>query len=54
MTLLSEENMPVTSVMQYVKEIGCDNTDLFIDVMMASYGFYRGLLNEQSRKQNNG
>lgn len=54
MTLLSEENMPVTSVMQYVKEIGIRNTDLFIDVMMRAYGHYMSLVNKQNKEKANG
>lgn len=54
MILLSEENMPVTSIISYVKELGFHNTDLFIDVMMTLYGHYRSEMNKQQRKETDG
>jgi len=46
MTLLSEDNMTITSVISYVKETGFTDTILMVNVINECYGVYRSELNK--------
>ena len=52
MTLLSEDNMPITSVISYVKETGFNDTKLMIEIINGCYGVYRSELNKYQERQN--
>ena len=40
MILLSEDSMPITRVMSYVKETGFTDTKLMIDIVNDCYGYF--------------
>ena len=46
MILLSEDSMPITSVIAYVKETGFENTKLMIDIINDCYGHFSSELNQ--------
>jgi len=52
MTLLSEDSMPITSVISYVKETGFTDTKLMIDIINGCYGVYRSELNKYEERKN--
>ena len=52
MTLLSEDSMPITSVISYVKETGFGDTILMIEVINSAFGVYRSELNKYQERQN--